>query len=140
MPRYGSKTYGNNTRSVVKPQETRASRAFDNILNDKPSTAKTATASGRWGQTSFTSTRSSSPALNKPVIESRKRKAERPPSSSFDDPFSFDSDDDGLDNKKKKDRQNGRSKSDSISNNNTDNNPYDDIDESDEQLKIEQPK
>ena len=89
MPRYGAKTYG---RPGGGPG-LRASSAFDNIMQQdhaaRPSTAKTAATTTKWGKTSFTSTRGS------PIFtEQRKRKAGN--STALDDPFSFDSDDEGM--------------------------------------------
>lgn len=93
MRRVATKTYGRNTK------DTFASQAFDAVFKDvsRPSTAtKAASTIQRWGKASFTSTRGN-------VVDnetSRKRKLDasppQPPADSlFDDPFSFDSDDDG---------------------------------------------
>ena len=97
MPRHVTKTYG---RPAGSQQN---SRVFDDIVKDpiKITAAQTASTIHRWGKTSFTSKRNT----QLPEPDSRKRKIEDDEleddeesvgePSLFDDPFSFDSDDDG---------------------------------------------
>ena len=85
MPRFTGKTYGK------KPKPTDSSKTFDNIINEgKLSTSKASSTIKKWGSTSFTSTRGGEDDFV------RKRKLDDvDPESLFEDPFSFDSDDDG---------------------------------------------
>lgn len=107
MPRHVTKTYGrsDHTSNAFDEAIRRASgrdKVFQDVSKNKTSKVSTAMASStiqRFGKTSFTSTR------NNQVMESETRKrhleeeVEGP--SLFDDPFSFDSDDDGPSKPKK---------------------------------------
>ena len=96
MPRVASnKSYGRDDKDSF------ASRAFDAVLLSGGTKAnKAASTIKKWGATSFTSTRGASSNIEQPEqlgSTARKRKIDAPEQDScmFDDPFSFDSDDDG---------------------------------------------
>ena len=96
MPRVAStKSYGRDNA-----KDSFASRAFDAVLLRDSGGAKAnkaASAIKKWGATSFTSTRGTASNIEgADRYTSRKRKAPevQEPDSMFDDPFSFDSDDD----------------------------------------------
>ncbi len=102
MPRYGAKTYGRSAQ-----RDTQASKAFDNMVFDnngsesKPSASKAAGTVMKWGKTQFTSTRGGSYTPTDPDPKKRKVTCTMPaaaatePIEIYDDPFSFDSDEDG---------------------------------------------
>ena len=83
MPRHVTKTYGRSQKVSS------ASKVFDDLISkdSRPSTAMASSTMAKWGKTTFTSTRGDT------IDSTRKRKVEE--ELDGDDPFSFDSDDEG---------------------------------------------